>query len=143
MVHRSCATPHRSVRLLGGVRQPWGRVSPRAALWLAVRLGLCLGLGRTRSSYKKGAAEAAWCEVGCARAGAPAQEAWLQVQNELPRGWAENNVLRCLFLPSYQKGRRNGAFLSCEGKGQRLKEVLPLQAGEQYLSLKKQSIPLN
>lgn len=81
---------------------------------------------------KEGAAEAVWYGVGCARVGTQAQETWLQMQNELPRGCVENNILCCIFLSSYQKGRHNSAFLSHEGKEQRLKEVLSLQAGEEY-----------
>lgn len=94
---------------------------------------LVLGAGEAAVLLQKRGRRGGVVRGGGARAGAPAREAWLQVQSELPRGWAENNVLRCLFLPSYQKGGHNGAFLSCEGKGQRLKEVLPLQAGEQYI----------
>ena len=75
---------------MGGVRQPWDWVSPRIALWLAMRLDLFLGRGRMQFSYERGATEVAWCEVGCARAGAPAQETWVQARNELPRGCVEN-----------------------------------------------------
>lgn len=130
-MHCSCATRHQSVRLLGGVGQPWDWVTP--ALPCGPVAGheawLVLGLGRAPISEESGATEAVRCEV---RVGEPAQETCLQVQNELPRGCAENNGLCCLFLPFHQKGRHNSAFPSCEGKEKRLKEVLSLQAGEQY-----------
>lgn len=67
MVHCSCAILHQSLRLMGGVRQPWEWVSPRVALWLAMRLGLFLGLGRMHFSHESGTTEAVWCKVGCAR----------------------------------------------------------------------------